>query len=250
MHLGPSRPPRAGLHQCAMPEVGSFFDANAGSYGVRDAGLRAFHVEIARRLEAALHGSVLCIGGPWAQHRVPAGVRLTIVDLSRGMLDKYRRDGATVALADARALPFGHESFDHVVMPLVLHHVAGRNADEAQAGARAVIAEAARVLRRGGRLWISELCVGRAIYRAERALAPATRGLLDLAGVPLVIMHSARFYRNALREAGLFDAHAEAVEVAGASSLDLITPVIGVPWLKVPRFLYPVTPTLLTARRG
>lgn len=233
-----------------MSEVGSFFDANAGSYGVRDAGLRAFHGAIARRLEGALHGAVLCIGGLWAQHRVPAGVQLTIVDLSRGMLDKYRSEGATVALADARALPFADQSFDHVVMPLVLHHVAGRNADEAQAGARAVIVEAARVLRGGGRAWISELCVGRAVYRAERVLAPATRGLMGLAGAPLVVMHSARFYRNALREAGLFDAHAEAIEVNGANPLDLITPVIGVPWLKVPRFLYPVTPTLLSARRG
>ncbi len=232
-----------------MPEVGRFFDAQASTYGVRDAGLRAFHEVTARRLEAGLAGDVLSVGGPWVGHRTPPGVRLTVVDLSRGMLGALGGAGVAVALADARALPFSAGRFDHVVLPLVLHHVAGRSAAEARAGARAALDEAHRVLRSGGRLWISELCVAPAIYLAERALAPATRAVLGLAGAPLVVMHSAGFYRAALDQAGFRDTVATPIAAPGATALDLITPIIGMPWLKVPRFLYPVTPTLISARR-
>jgi len=77
----------------------------------------------------------------------PAGVRLTGVDLSPGMLEIARRRAEELGLdvdlreADAQALPFRKESFDTVVCTLGLCGVP----DE-----RVAVAEMHRVLRPGG----------------------------------------------------------------------------------------------------
>ena len=62
-------------------------------------------------------------------------------------------------------------------------------------------------------------------------------------------MHSAGFYRRALREAGFAEIDVAPVQADDATPFDRLQPVIGLPWLVIPRFAYPVTPTLVTAVR-
>jgi SAM-dependent methyltransferase len=207
---------------------------------------------VAERLAASLGGDVLTVGGMWQRPEVPATVRLTIVDASAAMLRQAgaRLPSARLVKADARALPLGDTSFDHVVLPLVLHHVAGRSGAEARQGATAVLAEAHRVLRPGGTLWISEFCVNKPIYAAECLLAPLTRRVLGLAGVPLVIMHDRAFYRDALARPSWSAVRIEKMGAEAAGPTDLITPIIGLPWIRVPRALYPLVPTLIQAQRA
>jgi len=74
------------------------------------------------------------------------GIRLIGVDASPEMLAEARReapDGTTLQQADVRHLPFADASFDAVVIGSVLHYLPD---------AEAALAEAARVLRPGGRL--------------------------------------------------------------------------------------------------
>jgi len=76
----------------------------------------------------------------------PAGVTLTGIDLSEGMLDlARRRAGATVTLrqGDAHALPFGDGSFDTVVCTFGLCAIPDHDL---------AVGEMVRVLRPGGRL--------------------------------------------------------------------------------------------------
>lgn len=125
---------------------------------------------VARRLPLAVGNRLLDIGcGPawfWASAapHVPAGLDLTLADLSPGMVEEAVARCAALPFAsvtgrtaDAASLPFADESFDLVLAMHMLYHVA----DPA-----AAIAEAHRVLRPGGALAVTTNGIGdmRAIY--------------------------------------------------------------------------------------
>ncbi|MCU1277972.1 MAG: SAM-dependent methyltransferase [bacterium] len=84
---------------------------------------------------------------------------------------RFARDAscAHTAVADAARLPFGDDSFDLVLIRDVLHHVPD------PAG---VVAEAERVLRRGGRLVVLEPNGRSPLVLLQAALVPAERGVL------------------------------------------------------------------------
>ena len=100
----------------------------------------------------------------------PAGVRLTAIDLSRGMLaiarERARPLGREVALCegDAQALPFPDATFDTVVCTLSLCNIP----DD-----RRALAEMRRVLRPGGRLLLLDH------VRSSAAVVRALQWLLE-----------------------------------------------------------------------
>jgi ubiquinone/menaquinone biosynthesis C-methylase UbiE len=101
----------------------------------------------------------------------PPDVRITGIDLSAEMLALARRraqaSGRTIALVhgDAEHLPFSDETFDTVVSTFSLCTIPD---------ARAALAEAGRVLRRGGRLVLLEHVRSpkAVVRRGQRALEP------------------------------------------------------------------------------
>ena len=123
------------------------------------------------------HGRVLELGcGPgalWIENlgRVPDGWRVTLSDLSPGMVEEARARlvghpaFAAFAVADAQDLPFAAGGFDAVVANHMLYHVPER--------ARA-LAEIRRVLRPGGRLYAATNGLGhmRELDDLGRRLAP------------------------------------------------------------------------------
>lgn len=230
-------------------EVAAFWDRQAARYNRGARGGDTHHQRTADRLEAELAGRVVCVGGLWAAAD-PARVRarVTVVDVAHRMLRHYAAAGFFALQADARALPLAGASCDHVVLPLILHHVTGRRGDAAAALAAAAVHEAVRSLRPGGRIWIKEIVVSPAVYRLERLASPLTRRLLARVGVPLVVFHSAGFFRRTLAAAGCRDVEVWPSGAPGERWSDVIAPVIGLPWLKVPRFLVPVRYVLISAR--
>jgi SAM-dependent methyltransferase len=80
------------------------------------------------------------------RERIPDGWRLTLTDLSPGMVEAAREalgERATFRVADVQELPFEDESFDAAIANHVLFHVADR---------QRALRELARVLRPGGML--------------------------------------------------------------------------------------------------
>jgi SAM-dependent methyltransferase len=76
---------------------------------------------------------------------IEGGAQVSAIDIAPEMVDqpKSRHPGIDITTADAASLPHGEGTFDAVTIGFCLHHVAD---------ARAVISEANRVVRPGGRL--------------------------------------------------------------------------------------------------
>jgi SAM-dependent methyltransferase len=129
-----------------------------------------WHRWVFDRLDLPRDADVLEVGcGPaelWRanRERIPAGWRITLVDLSEGMLDAARGwfgDRAEYVVADVQNLPFEDESFDACVANHMLYHVADRSR---------ALGELARVLRQDGRLFAATN--GEGHLREIRALTP------------------------------------------------------------------------------
>lgn len=231
--------------------VAAFWDREASRYNRSSRRGDTHHQRTADRLEAELSGRILCVGGLWAAAD-PTRIRgrVTVGDLSTRMLAHFARAGVAAVRAEARRLPLAAGSFDHVVLPLILHHVTGRRGDSARRLAREAMAESVRVLRPGGHVWIKEIVVAPPAYLVERLVSRATRWVLGRAGIPLVVFHTTAFFRRSLLAAGCRDIEVWASGAAGERWHDVIAPVIGLPWLKVPRLLVPVRYVLISACVG
>lgn len=117
---------------------------------------QSWHHWVFDQLELPAEADVLELGSGsgalWAENcgRVPAGWKLTLTDLSPGMLEAARTklEGcglrAKYSLADAQQIPFGDSSFDAVIANHMLYHVPDRDP---------ALAEIVRVLRPGAVLY-------------------------------------------------------------------------------------------------
>ena len=225
-------------------DVPRFWDEQAAGYNAaprnRAREQEPRHLFAARELEANLEGRILCVGGLWvgARQDFIATHDVTVLDVSASMLRHFEERGATPVEGDARAMPFSDAAFDHVVFPLVLHHITDGSARQSRANTQRALAEARRVLRPNGSVWIREITTTRLTYRVERLLAPATRWALGLRGVPLVIFHSERFLRQALSSSG-FDRITCASVPEPRRWNRVNRPIIGVPQFVVPEVLLP-----------
>ena len=233
-----------------MKDVRDFFDEHTDEYhDLPDSGYRRFHTITAGRIERAISGRILSVGGLWSQAEVDAErIALTVADVSSAMLRRWQSQEIRSVLCDARDIPFAEASFDHLVFPLVLHHIADGSARRARANVARAVDQAYRVLGDGGTLWISEFSLPWAVYSLQHVLAPATRLVLSAAGIPMPIMHTADFYVRVLSERG-FDPTVHRIHAEDARASDLIRPVIGLPWLRVPRMLYPLRTVLIEATK-
>lgn len=100
--------------------------------------------------------------------RIPAGWRLTLTDLSPGMIEAARAvlgERARYAVADVQELPFEDASFDAVIANHMLFHVEDRPR---------ALGELARVLRAGGKFRATT--IGHEHLRVLRELVPPRHG--------------------------------------------------------------------------
>ena len=102
----------------------------------------------ARYIEDGVSRRVLSVGGLWPQYSLEAASKLDLVvaDVSEEMLSPLRKAGLSTVVADARALSFPDGSFDHVVLPLVLHHITEQSWRAARREVDKVLGEVGRVL--------------------------------------------------------------------------------------------------------
>lgn len=168
--------------------------------------------------------------------------RITAVDL---FLDDVPSDAfppnCTPLSGDALDLDLPDGSVDSVLFALVLHHLVGRRPEDLVANVGRAVAEAARVVRPGGRLIVVESCVAPWFHRVERVLF---RPLALAARTPLMT-HPATLQLPLRTLARL---------VAGSFQVDRVDRVPVGRWivqlgLRWPTALTPARPVLITGRR-
>lgn len=96
----------------------------------------------------------------------------------------------TAKRGDALALEEPREAYDAVLEAFLYHHLVGERPVDSLANTRVAIAEAARVLRPGGRLIVAESCVPRWFYGVERVMFRPVRALAGtrlLGGHPVTL---------------------------------------------------------------
>lgn len=139
-------------------------------------------------------GTVLDVGAAdsWLRPHLPSGVSYVALDYPA--TGRHMYGARPDVFADGARLPFADESFDGAVCLEVLEHVP----DPA-----IVISEIARVLRSGGRAWLSMpflYPVHDAPFDFQRYTAHGLRRDLERAGLQVVTLHRTG---HALRTAGL-----------------------------------------------
>lgn len=112
-------------------------------------------------------------GSMWQNVTLPPDCRVTLTDLSEGMLETAKANtahlGANYAVCDAMSLPYPNTAFDVVIANMMLYHVP----DIALA-----LREIRRVLKPGGR-----------VYAATFGEHGAVEAVLDMLGLPCAFNH-------------------------------------------------------------
>ena len=173
-----------------------------------------------------------------------AGVgRILAIDLFLADLPAERfPDNVEARSGDALALELPDGSHDALLEAFLYHHLVGERAADMEANTRRALAEAARVLRPGGRLVIAESCVPHWFHAVERALY---RPLALLARTPLLGGHPATFQLPLSRLRELVAEHFE-IESAYEIPHGRWVTQFGRKW---PMALTPVRPRMITARK-
>jgi SAM-dependent methyltransferase len=175
--------------------------------------------------------------GPSIGYKKPDGCFLAGLEYSFPSI-RSNRDVDLRICGSAAALPFAEGAVDVVICFYSLHHMVGESVHESRTILEKVLGELGRVLKPGGHLVVFEMRPWWPFRIAQRSLWSAARkvlgGRLDMYMWP----------QSALEPPGkarIPGARFE-VRVFDTSMLQTFSPVFAIPWLKVPRVLYPLSP--------
>jgi ubiquinone/menaquinone biosynthesis C-methylase UbiE len=163
----------------------SFFLDHIGSYS-NDVGQLDTYANIRRSIEEAIRGTDLLLdignGGVFDYETTLAG-RIVALDLFLDSLPETYRCPRNVLLRAGSALdiPEQDESFDTVLMVMLLHHLIGNTVRESIMNVRRAFVEAYRVLQPGGKLVIIESCIPGWFFGFERIVFSLAAPLINAA---------------------------------------------------------------------
>lgn len=222
-------------------KVASFFDVQASDdrYRSLKALTEAVDHHAADLLNAEMKGDVLTIGGVWDYYEPRSAISsMTVVDVSESMLATYTPEGAIGLVGDLFDLDLAPSSFDSVVFPLMLHHLAAQNWATSLDRLDQAVSIAASCVRDGGRVLIYERCPVTALYQLQRLALPVSKRVLERSGQPLVIMHSLKHYMSVLRR-HFRSVEATSVSTHGMSPWTMYPVFMTSSLLRIPHGLYP-----------
>lgn len=189
---------------------------------------------------------VLDVGcGPWIPYKRPGGVFVIGLEPSFASI-RANKDVDLRVFGSADAIPMAQGVADVVVCFYSIHHMVGATVSETLQNVARAFREFGRVLKPGGELFVFEMTpirpfvVAQSVaWNAVRRLAPKT---LDM-----FFVSKARMSRIA-SEVLPGKAPLEPISFR-VSPFTTFPPVFSLPWLKVPRFLYPLDAKLYRWRK-
>jgi SAM-dependent methyltransferase len=162
------------------------------------------HGRIREVVEPALRGIVLDLGsGGVTEYRTGRIDLLISMDNVLEFLKNSRNATAANVCGDVTAIPLGRASVDFIIMQHVLHHLTARRYAQNVRNVLAAAAEAARILRPGGVLFLIDSMTPPLLEKLQvwgYALSHAALGML---GKPMVFFFSEARLGRILKQSGL-----------------------------------------------
>jgi SAM-dependent methyltransferase len=181
---------------------------------------------------------ILDVGcGPLICYKKPAGAFVTGLEYSLPSI-RSNRDVDLAICGSAVAVPLADRAIDLAVCFYSIHHMVGATVRESRSILTRAFGELGRVVRAGGHLVVFEMRP-QWPYRVLQSVGwdVARRVLgerLDMHMWPQAVIQ--RSGRGSLGDAGF------EVRAFRTSKFLMFPPVFALPWLKIPRVLYPLTP--------
>jgi len=177
----------------------------------------------------------------------PATEQYVGLDFSLSML---RQGGERIekVCGDALFLPFKKGIFDTLFYRSMLHHLAGGRDGEVEAEVKRALTEGLRLLKEQGHVIIVEPCISPWLERLERILHFFLKIFFRMIQQPEAFIFSAERLQKVLEELVFGEIFVRKVRVSG-SRWRWVSPVIGLPKLKVPLALLPVNQVILEAQK-
>lgn len=228
-----------------------FFDRESSRYG-QFVKQRNFIPFLRRKVSPLLRGRVLDVGsGSVFDFETETFDLYVAMDLSFGMLSELEQgEKITAACGDANHLPFREAAFDTVIYRAVLHHLnpKGKPLPEMKETVKRVLFEARRILCGEGQILVVEPCLPGWLVKVESALAPMIRWSMERLGLPYVFLFSKKELSDLLKGGGWASIEIEPVQGSGRN-WEWIMPVLGLPFIKIPRWASPSAVHIFRGRR-
>lgn len=193
-----------------MSQIG--VDKNIVFFGDRQADYakKLAELDTYKYIRAAVRGSIkksekmLDIGnGLIFDYDINKIKKLFILDLFLDRVSARLPKNIVLVKGSALNIPFAKESFDVVLMEMLLHHLIGRSVGESINNVQLAINEGVRVLKPGGKLIIVESCVPNWFYRMETAVFPFAASIVSKTLThPMAMQYPASLISKLLRQSG------------------------------------------------
>jgi len=204
------------------------------------------HRRIREVIEPALRGVVLDLGsGGVTEYRTGRIDFLVSMDNVLEFLKNSRNEAAADICGDVTAVPLRAASVDFIIMQHVLHHLTGPGYGQNLRNVRAASAEARRILKPGGVLFVVDSMVPQALEILQAGGYRLSRASLRLLGKPMVFFFSAARFRGILERTGL---RVDAVRHIDWGEMNEASQAL-FPWLRFPLRYTPIKCLLVSARR-
>lgn len=187
-------------------------------------------------LTRRVKGCVLTLGsGPVMNFAATNTDRVVCLDISHNMLAKLPPfEKIDRVCADAQFLPFDIASFDFVVAPFLIHHMAQDSVALTDHAVTLMLTEVNRVLRRDGRLIIADLFIPAIFEAFERSLYGPACLLANKYSKPMMYFYSISNFKEILYNARLSLQFDQIVRMK-----EKIMPTLLLPKFKVPASAHP-----------
>jgi len=206
--------------------------------------------EIRMIVEPRMGKKVLDVGNGGIKEFNSAQTSLYVgVDFSQEMLKKGESEGIHKVCGEALKLAFRDGSFDTLFYRSLLHHLAGKNLRETIQMVKMALGQGFVCLQTEGNVLIIEPCLPSFFERVEKLLYHLSRAFFFLTKQSNVFLFSAGTLTRALLESGFREIKVWKIDDRGRSRWELISPMIGLSFIKIPRGLNPTRRTIFEARK-
>ncbi|MGE3911836.1 MAG: class I SAM-dependent methyltransferase [Chloroflexota bacterium] len=178
---------------------------------------------------------VLDVGcGPTLPYEKPAETYVIGLEASYESI-RVNREVDMRVYGSALEVPLPDQSVDLVLAYYAVHHITGSTVAQNRQNLQKTLAELGRVVKPGGELAVFEVSPWPLIWQAERLLWNTARRVL---GQKLdMCFYPARVYEGVGR--AVLPQATFSMQSFSTSMLSTFPPAFSLPWLQVPRFLYP-----------